>query len=186
MLKNDFPSSRELVPGDGPLRATFRTSLGDFTCELFEDLAPMTVASFVGLATGGIEWRDPGTGEPATGPFYDGVTFHRVIDGFMIQGGDRTGTGRGGPGYRFADECSPEARHDAAGTLSMANAGPDTNGSQFFVTLAPTPHLDGRHTVFGRVIEGIETVREIGRTPTDRDDRPLEPVVIRAIEVGRG
>ena len=186
MFRTDFPAPGDLVPGDGALHATFHTTLGDFKVELFEEAAPSTVSNFVALATGRTDWTDPRTGEPGEGPFYDGVTFHRVIDGFMIQGGDPSGTGRGGPGYRFPDECSPLARHDRPGVLSMANAGPDTNGSQFFVTLAPTPHLDGRHTVFGRVIEGLETVRKIGSTPTDRDDRPREPVVIRSIEVGRG
>ncbi len=185
MLKSDFPSPRDLVPGEGRLQATFHTSHGDFAVELLEDAAPMTVANFVGLATGKIPWTDPVSGAPGEGPLYSGVVFHRVIDGFMIQGGDPTGTGRGGPGYRFADECSPAARHDGPGMLSMANAGPDTNGSQFFITLAPTPHLDGRHTVFGRVTEGLEVVRQIGSLPTDREDRPVEQVVIESIDVGR-
>ena len=184
-LKTSFPSPADLVPGAGELRATFDTSMGPFTVRLFEDVAPNTVANFVGLATGKIPWTDPRTGAERTDPLYAGVVFHRVIDGFMIQGGDPTGTGRGGPGYRFADECSPKARHDKAGVLSMANAGPNTNGSQFFVTLAPTPHLDGRHTVFGEVVEGLDVVESIGKTPTDRRDRPTTDVTIRSIRVFR-
>ncbi len=184
-LKTSFPAPSELIPGEGELRATFETNLGSFTVRLFEDVAPNTVANFVGLATGQLPWKDPKTGAERKDPFYDGVIFHRVIDGFMIQGGDRTGTGRGGPGYRFADECSPKARHDKAGVLSMANAGPNTNGSQFFVTLGPTPHLDGRHTVFGEVVEGLDVVRAIGGTPTDGRDRPRKDVTITTIHVSR-
>ncbi|RMG93655.1 MAG: peptidylprolyl isomerase [Deltaproteobacteria bacterium] len=183
--KTSFPSPSELVAGEGELRATFDTTLGSFTVRLFEDVAPNTVANFVGLATGRIPWTDPRTGQQREDPLYDGVIFHRVIDGFMIQGGDPTGTGRGGPGYRFADETSPKARHDKAGILSMANAGPNTNGSQFFVTLAPTPHLDGRHTVFGEVVEGLDVVQKIGKTPTDARDRPRTDVTIRTIRVFR-
>ncbi len=184
-MKKDFPKTGDLVPGQGELRATFHTNRGAFTVTLLEDIAPTTVANFAGLATGQITWTDPRTGKPGSGALYDGVVFHRIIDGFMIQGGDPTGTGRGGPGYNFADECSPKARHDAAGVLSMANAGPNTNGSQFFVTLGPTPHLDGRHTVFGRVIEGLDIVSAIGSTPTDAMDRPLDAVVIERITVAR-
>jgi peptidyl-prolyl cis-trans isomerase A (cyclophilin A) len=180
-----FPQPSELVPGSGELRATFNTSMGRFTARLFEDIAPKTVASFVGLATGQIPWTDPGTGNPGEGPLYSGVTFHRVITNFMIQGGDPAGTGRGGPGYRFEDECDPRAKHTGEGILSMANAGPNTNGSQFFVTLRATPHLDGRHTVFGQVVEGIEIVREIGSVATDERDRPLQPVTIESIEISR-
>lgn len=160
--------------------------MGSFTARLFEDVAPKTVANFAGLATGQQAWTDPRTGQPGEGPLYNGVPFHRVIDGFMIQGGDPTGTGRGGPGYRFEDEFSPQAKHDKPGILSMANAGPGTNGSQFFVTLGPTPHLDGRHTVFGEVVDGLDVVQKIGKTPTDRGDRPQTPVVIESIQVARG
>lgn len=184
-MKTDFPSTRELVPGEGTLLATFETNRGEFTAELYEDVAPMTVSNFVGLSTGQIPWTDPRTGKPGEGALYEGVVFHRVISGFVIQGGDPTGTGTGGPGYRFADECSPDARHSSSGILSMANAGPGTNGSQFFVTLGATPHLDGRHTVFGRVVEGLDVVESIGDTQTNAADRPLEDVVIERISVAR-
>jgi len=128
--------------------AVFDTTEGSFTVRLFEKEVPKTVANFVGLAEGTKEWRDPSTGEKKTGPYYDGIIFHRVISGFMIQGGDRLGTGTGGPGYNFGDEFHPSLRHSRPGILSMANAGPNTNGSQFFITLGPTPHLDNRHSVF--------------------------------------
>ena len=184
-----FPPVSELIPGDGELRAIFKTSMGEFTVRLFEAIAPQTVANFVGLATGKIDWTDPGTGAAGSGSYYDGVIFHRIIEGFMLQGGDRTGTGRGGPGYQFDDECSPEARHTKAGILSMANAGRrgghGTNGSQFFVTLAPTPHLDGNHTVFGEVVEGMDVVMEIGGVKTGPMDRPVTPVVMETIQITR-
>lgn len=165
--------------------AQFDTSEGTFMIRLFEKQAPHTVANFVGLAEGTREWKDPQTGQPNTGPFYDGVTFHRVIDGFMIQGGDRLGTGTGGPGYKFADEFHPALRHSKAGILSMANSGANTNGSQFFITLGPTPHLDNRHSVFGEVIEGMDVVRRIGSVPTGRQDRPVKPVVINKVAIKR-
>lgn len=164
--------------------------MGSFTIKLLEDIAPNTVSNFVGLATGQGEWTDPRTGQPGEGPLYQGVVFHRVIAGFMLQGGDPTGTGRGGPGYQFDDECSPQARHDGPGVLSMANKGSHggrgTNGSQFFVTLGPTPHLDGRHTVFGRVVDGMDVVNAIGNTKTDHGDRPLQEISIKSIAVARG
>ena len=181
-----FPSPAELVPGSGELRATFHTSAGDFTVRLFEEFAPNTVANFVGLAMGTIEWTDPRTGRPGQGPLYNGVIFHRVIDGFMLQGGDPTGTGRGGPGYRFADECDPRAKHDKAGMLSMANAGPNTNGSQFFVTLVPTPWLDNKHAIFGEVVEGMDVVQKIGKTQTGRNDRPVKDIRIDQVSISRG
>lgn len=185
-----FPAPSELIPGDGELRATFNTSMGKFTVRLFENVAPNTVANFIGLATGKTEWIDPRTGQPGAGPLYSGVIFHRIIEGFMLQGGDPTGTGRGGPGYQFDDECSPDARHDRAGKLSMANAGrrggKGTNGCQFFVTLAPTPHLDGKHTVFGEVVDGMDIVGTIGSAQTDASDRPLTPITIESIDVARG
>ena len=188
--RDDFPKPNELVPGEGELRATVETSMGSFTIELLEDIAPNTVSNFVGLATGQGEWTDPRTGQPGEGPLYQGVVFHRVIAGFMLQGGDPTGTGRGGPGYQFDDECSPQARHDGPGVLSMANKGSrggrGTNGSQFFVTLGPTPHLDGRHTVFGRVVDGMDVVNAIGNTKTDHGDRPLQEISITSIAVARG
>jgi cyclophilin family peptidyl-prolyl cis-trans isomerase len=150
--------------------AKFETTLGNFTIELFEAQTPNTVGNFVKLAEKN---------------FYDGGIFHRVIDGFMIQGGDPTGTGRGGPGYQFADEIHPQLKHSGEGILSMANAGPNTNGSQFFITLVPTPHLDGRHTVFGKVVEGIDVVKKIGKTPTARGDRPVTDVVMKSVRIER-
>ncbi|MBA2301973.1 MAG: peptidylprolyl isomerase [Acidobacteria bacterium] len=165
--------------------ALFETSEGPFTIRLFEKEAPKTVANFVGLAEGTKEWKDPSTGQKGTGPYYNGVVFHRVITGFMIQGGDRLGTGTGGPGYNFGDEFHPSLRHSRAGILSMANAGPNTNGSQFFVTLGPTPHLDNRHSVFGEVVEGMDVVQRIGSVPTARGDRPVKPVVINQVTINR-
>src|SRR5213593_3003220 len=165
--------------------AHFTTSEGNFTVRLFEKEVPKTVANFVGLAEGTKEWRDPSTGEKKTGPYYDGIIFHRVISGFMIQGGDRLGTGAGGPGYNFGDEFHPSLRHSRPGILSMANAGPNTNGSQFFITLGPTPHLDNRHSVFGEVVEGMDVVRKIGAVPTGRQDRPVKPVVINTLSIER-
>ena len=165
--------------------AQFDTSEGTFMIRLFDKEAPKTVANFVGLAEGTREWKDPQTGEAKTGPFYDGIMFHRIIDGFMIQGGDRLGTGTGGPGYKFGDEFHPALRHSKAGILSMANAGPNTNGSQFFITLGPTPHLDNRHSVFGEVIEGMDIVQKIGSVPTGRQDRPVKPVVINRVAIKR-
>ena len=161
------------------------TTEGSFTIRLFEKEAPQTVANFVGLAEGSREWTDPATGEKKREPFYNGVVFHRVINGFMIQGGDRLGQGTGGPGYKFADEFHPSLRHDRAGILSMANAGPNTNGSQFFITLGPTPHLDRKHSVFGEVVEGLDVVKRIGAVPTGRHDRPVTPVVMKTVRIER-
>ena len=165
--------------------AQFDTTEGSFTIRLFEKEAPQTVANFVGLAEGTREWKDPQTGETKTGPFYDGVMFHRIIKDFMIQGGDRLGTGTGGPGYKFGDEFHPSRRHSKAGILSMANAGPNTNGSQFFITLGPTPHLDNRHSVFGEVVEGMDVVEKIGAVATGRQDRPVTPVIINTVSIKR-
>lgn len=165
--------------------ANFDTSEGTFKVKLFDADAPNTVSNFVGLAEGTKEWRDPATGERKKAPFYDGVIFHRVINGFMIQGGDRLGQGTGGPGYTFGDEFTPKLRHDKVGILSMANAGPNTNGSQFFITLGPTPHLDNRHSVFGEVVEGLDVVKKIGAVPTGRQDRPVKPVVINKLTIQR-
>jgi peptidyl-prolyl cis-trans isomerase A (cyclophilin A) len=165
--------------------AQFETTEGSFTVRLFEKEAPQTVANFVGLAEGTKEWRDPSTGQKKTGPYYDGIIFHRVISGFMIQGGDRLGTGTGGPGYNFGDEFHPTLRHSRAGILSMANAGPNTNGSQFFITLGPTPHLDNRHSVFGEVVEGMDVVKKIGSVPTGSQDRPVKPVVMNRVTIKR-
>jgi peptidyl-prolyl cis-trans isomerase A (cyclophilin A) len=164
--------------------AEFDTTEGSFTVRLFEKEAPETVANFVGLAEGTKEWKDPSSGAKKTGPYYDGVVFHRVINGFMIQGGDRLGTGTGGPGYTFGDEFHPSLRHTRAGILSMANAGPRTNGSQFFITLGPTPHLDNKHSIFGEVVEGLDVVKKIGGVPT-RQDRPVKPVVMNKVTIKR-
>ena len=164
--------------------ATLHTSEGDIEVELFEERAPRTVENFIGLATGDQEWTDPETNETvADEPLYDDVVFHRIIEGFMIQGGDPTGTGRGGPGYRFEDEFHDELTHDGPGILSMANSGPNTNGSQFFITLDAQPHLDGRHAVFGEVTDGMDVVREIGNVETDAKDRPTEDVVLESVTV---
>jgi cyclophilin family peptidyl-prolyl cis-trans isomerase len=150
---------------------TFDTNVGTFRAELFRGRAPVTAENFITLAEKG---------------FYDGLIFHRVIDGFMIQGGCPDGTGRSGPGYTIDDEFHPELRHDSEGILSMANAGPNTGGSQFFVTLAPTDWLDDRHAVFGRVVEGMSVVREIGKRPTSRGNRPADDVVMETVSVDRG
>jgi peptidyl-prolyl cis-trans isomerase A (cyclophilin A) len=168
-----------------PLNAEFVTSEGTFTIRLFDAEAPNTVANFVGLAEGSKEWTDPRSNQKVQQPYYDGTIFHRVIDGFMIQGGDPLGQGIGGPGYNFADEFHPSLRHAKAGILSMANRGPNTNGGQFFITLGPTPHLDDRHSVFGEVISGMDVVRKIGSTPTGDRDRPKKDVVIQTVRIER-
>ena len=173
------------IPGDGEsLVATITTSQGTFTCELFEDEAPLTVSNFAGLAMGLKTYVDVETNEPARGHFYDGLIFHRVIPDFMIQGGDPLGRGNGGPGYRFDDEFHPSLRHDRGGLLSMANAGPGTNGSQFFVTEVPTPHLDNRHSIFG-ACDPVDLVATIARVPTGPGNRPLEDVVMESVRVAR-
>jgi peptidyl-prolyl cis-trans isomerase A (cyclophilin A) len=171
-----------MTPG---LYAYFDTTEGKFTVRLFDKEAPRTVANFVGLAEGTKEFRDPKTGATSKRPFYNGIIFHRVIDGFMIQGGDPLGQGYGGPGYNFADEFHPSLRHTRAGLLSMANSGPNTNGSQFFITLGPTPHLDNRHSIFGEVVEGLDVVQKIGKVKTDRNDRPVTPVTMNAVTIER-
>ena len=164
--------------------AVFETNKGTFKVKLFSDKAPKTVENFVGLAEGTKEWTDPKTGNKVKKPFYDGLKFHRVIPNFMIQGGDPLGTGTGGPGYRFEDEFPAGApKHDKPGMLSMANAGPNTNGSQFFVTVAATPWLDGKHTVFGEVIEGMDVVTDISKVKTGAMDRPTEDVVIKHLKI---
>jgi peptidyl-prolyl cis-trans isomerase A (cyclophilin A) len=164
--------------------AHFTTSEGKFTIQLFDQDAPKTVENFVGLATGAKEWTDPRTGRKSSGPYYNGTIFHRVIEGFMIQGGDPLGQGTGGPGYKFADEFHPKRRHDKPGVLSMANSGPNTNGGQFFITLAPTPWLDNKHSVFGEVTEGMDVVKKIGSTPTSKPgDRPVKPIAIESVTI---
>ncbi len=168
-----------------PVTAEFVTTEGNFTVRLHDEEAPNTVANFVGLAEGTKEWTDPRSNQKVKAPYYDGVIFHRVIKGFMIQGGDPLGQGIGGPGYTFADEFHPKLRHAKEGILSMANRGPNTNGGQFFITLGPTPHLDDRHTVFGEVVEGMDVVRKIGGSPTGDRDRPLKDIVIQTIKIER-
>ncbi|RCK68524.1 peptidylprolyl isomerase [Desertihabitans brevis] len=165
--------------------ATLHTNHGDIVIDLFDDHAPKTVKNFVGLATGTQEYLDPETEQKTTGRFYDGLTFHRVIDGFMIQGGCPLGTGTGGPGYTFADEFHPDLSFSKPYLLAMANAGPGTNGSQFFITVGPTPHLNRRHTIFGEVTDPAsqQVVDAIATVPTGRMDRPVEPVVIESVEI---
>jgi peptidyl-prolyl cis-trans isomerase A (cyclophilin A) len=166
--------------------AHFTTSEGSFTARLFETETPNTVANFVGLAEGTKEWTDPRTRRSEKKPLYNGTVFHRVIDSFMIQAGDPLGNGTGGPGYKFADEFHPKLRHDKAGILSMANAGANTNGSQFFITLVPTPWLDNKHSVFGEVVEGMDVVKKIGTTPTSKPgDRPIKPITVESIKIER-
>lgn len=184
------------VPGEGALYARLRTTQGAIVVALEEQKAPKTVQNFVGLATGAIDWKDPKTGKSMKGtPLYDGVRFHRVIPDFMIQCGDPhtrstddasvAQWGRGNPGYRFGDEFHPDLRHRGAGVLSMANSGPGTNGSQWFITERDTPHLDGRHTVFGRVVAGLDVVSKIARVPRGRADRPNDDVVLEKVELFR-
>lgn len=165
--------------------ATLHTNRGDIVIELFDEHAPKTVANFTGLASGAKEYTDPDTGQTTTGQYYDGLTFHRVIKGFMIQGGCPRGDGRGGPGYTFADEFHPDLVFDKPYLLAMANAGPGTNGSQFFITVDATSHLNRRHTIFGRVSDPAsqKVVDAIAATPTDRSDRPVEPVVIESVSL---
>ena len=179
-------------PLPSTLYATLHTNRGDVRIQLFPDHAPKTVRNFVELAEGKREWRNPTNGLPSSEPFYDGLVFHRVIAGFMIQGGDPLGDGRGGPGYEFDDEIHPELTFTKPYLLAMANAGKrmgkGTNGSQFFVTVGATPHLQGKHTIFGEVEDaaGREVIDAIARTPTDRTDRPLEAVVIERVTIERG
>jgi peptidyl-prolyl cis-trans isomerase A (cyclophilin A) len=163
--------------------AKFKTNQGSFTVKLFANDAPKTVENFVGLANGTKEFVDMKTGQKTKRRFYDGIIFHRVISDFMIQGGDPTGTGRGGPGYQFEDEFKSGRKFDKVGILAMANAGPGTNGSQFFITVVPTPFLNNKHTIFGEVIEGYDVVEKISKVPRDGNDRPLKDVVIERIDI---
>ena len=167
------------------LTATLRTSQGTVQVRLFPDHAPKTVANFVELAEGGREWTAPRTRQATTGRLYDGTVFHRVIPRFMIQGGDPLGTGTGGPGYKFGDEIHPDLRFDRPYLLAMANAGPGTNGSQFFITTVPTPHLNGKHTIFGEVIDGSDVVERISQVQTGRSDRPAQDVVLESVSIER-
>jgi peptidyl-prolyl cis-trans isomerase A (cyclophilin A) len=165
------------------LTATLRTSEGPVVIRLFPDHAPKTVQNFVDLAEGSREWTDPRTRQTTNARLYDGTIFHRVIPRFMIQGGDPLGTGTGGPGYRFGDEIHPDLQFDRPYLLAMANAGPGTNGSQFFITVVPTPHLNGKHTIFGEVVDGRDVVDRISQTQTDRNDRPVQDVVLESVAV---
>src|SRR5262245_4601581 len=168
------------------LNAHFTTSEGNLTVGLFDEEVSKTVANFVGLAERTKEFTHPQDGRKVKRPFFDGLVFHRAIDGFMIRGGDPLATGTGGPGYKFADEFSPRLRHSKAGILSMANAGPNTNGSQFFITLAATPWLDNKHSVFGEVTEGLDVVQKIGKTATSKpNDKPLKPITIQTVKISR-
>ena len=172
----------KLSPG---LYAIFETSMGNITCQLFEKEAPKTVANFIGLAEGTKEWTDPKTGQKVKRRLYDGLIFHRVIPQFMIQGGDPMGTGIGGPGYQFEDEFSPNLKFDQPGRLAMANAGPNTNGSQFFITEVPTLHLSNRHTIFGQCSEGQDVISKIASVPKGPMDKPLTDVVIKKLTILR-
>jgi peptidyl-prolyl cis-trans isomerase A (cyclophilin A) len=166
------------------LYAHFITSEGTFTARLFDAEVPNTVANFVGLAEGTKEWTDPRTHGKVKQPYYNGTVFHRVIAGFMIQGGDPLGQGTGGPGYKFADEFSPKLRHSKAGILSMANSGPNSNGGQFFITLAETSWLNDKHSVFGEIVEGMDVVKKIGGVATSKPgDRPLKPITIESVTI---
>ena len=179
----------QIVPresADQTIHAVFETSLGSFTAELHHAKVPYTCQSFIDLAEGTVDWPDPRTHEVQRDtPFYDGLCFHRVIEGFMLQTGCPRGDGRGGPGYEFADELVRGLRHRGPGVLSMANSGPDTNGSQIFITLADARHLDGKHTVFGRVVDGLDVVLALGEVPTDASDRPKNPVRIERLRIVR-
>jgi len=172
MQKNDYKEDLDRI------YAKFNTNMGEFEVELYAKETPETVWNFVNLAEGKQE-------TVKEGPYYDGLIFHRVIAGFVIQGGCPNGNGMGGPGYKFDDECTPDLKHTEAGILSMANAGPGTNGSQFFITLAPTPHLNGRHTVFGKVIKGMDVIEKIGAISTGPMDRPTEDIVMEKVEIIR-
>jgi peptidyl-prolyl cis-trans isomerase A (cyclophilin A) len=168
------------------LTATVRTNLGPVVIRLFPDHAPKTVRNFLELAEGGKQWTHPETGQSTTDKLYDGTIFHRVIPDFMIQGGDPLGSGRGGPGYKFADEFHPDLRFDRPYLLAMANSGPGTNGSQFFITVGATPWLNGKHTIFGEVVQGSDVVDKISRVKTGSQDRPADDVIIESVTVERG
>ncbi len=182
----DTPTSQvpPVVEPTGPT-AVLDTSMGRITCKLFDKQAPLTVANFIGLAQGTKPWTDPVSKKKMTNkPFYDGTTFHRVIPEFMIQGGDPTGTGTGDPGYMFADEFDPNLNFDVPGRLAMANSGPGTNGSQFFITEVPTTHLDQKHTIFGQCDQpSLSVVSAIARVQRDADDKPLQPVVLNKVTI---
>ncbi len=181
--KSDSATNLCEVAGSKKVQATIKTNKGDIKVKLFHKRVPKTVKNFVGLAQGTKEYKDKDTGKKVTGQFYNGTIFHRVIDGFMIQGGDPTGTGRGGPGYTFEDEFHSDLKHSKEGILSMANAGPNTNGSQFFITVKATPWLDNKHSVFGEVIDGMDVVNQISKVKVNPvDNKPLVDVKIESIE----
>ena len=173
------------LPAEPGLFAVIYTSMGNIVCRLFENEAPKAVANFVGLAKGTKAWTNPETGKLMHNPLYSGTTFHRVIPDFMIQGGDPTGTGAGSPGYEFADEINPDRKFDRPGILAMANHGANTNGSQFFITVAAAEHLNGGYTVFGEVASGQDIADAISKVPRDANDKPLAPVEIKAIAIHR-
>jgi peptidyl-prolyl cis-trans isomerase A (cyclophilin A) len=182
---------KAVTPKPAGVYAHFSTSLGDFTCELYEKQSPVTVANFIGLASGSKQYTDPKTNQKVNGkPFFDGTVFHRIIDGFMIQGGDPLGNGTGGPGYEFKNEDSPDLKFDKEGILAMANAGRNTNGSQFFVTLAPVAQLNGGYTIFGHVVEGMDVVHKIGSVPVrggagGERSSPVTPVTLKKVTIER-
>ncbi len=179
------PAASAAKHGPG-VYAIITTGQGTMIARLFAKEAPLTVENFVSLAEGKKAWRNPRTGTMVRRPYYNGLTFHRIIPKFMIQGGDPEGTGRGGAGFTWVDEFSPTLRHSKPGILSMANAGPNTNNGQFFITLVPTPHLDNRHSVFGELVEGLDVLQAIGNVPTNKaDSRPVTPVIMKSVRIER-
>lgn len=184
LLSGEAKKETQMIKNPG-VYARFETSEGNFTIRLFAEEAPKTVENFIGLAEGTKEFIDPKTGQKSKKPFYDGLIFHRVIPDFMIQGGDPLGTGTGGPGYRFEDEFNSGRVFDKVGILAMANSGPNTNGSQFFITTAKTPWLNNRHTIFGEVIEGYPIVEKISLVKRGGNDRPMTPVTITRVKIER-
>ena len=183
------PAATAVKYGPG-VYAHFTTNQGSFIVRLFDKDAPITVQNFVGLAEGKKAWTDPRTNRSVRRPYYNNLTFHRIIPNFMIQGGDPTGTGFSGPGFKFNDEISPKLKHDRPGILSMANSGPNTNGGQFFITVAPYPSLDGKYSIFGEVVEGLDRVVAISKVPTsgpkgDPPNKPLSPVVMKSVRIER-
>ena len=185
-IAQEKKAAATLMPGT---YAVFETSMGNFTCQLFSREAPEAVSNFIGLAEGTKDYVNPKTHAKGKGPYYNGTIFHRVIDGFMIQGGDPTGTGMGEPGYTFRNETNPNLKHDREGRLAMANRGRDTNGSQFYVTLGPKPSLDGGYTIFGQVVDGMDVVKKIGKVPVKLQggemSRPVTDVILKKVTIQR-